>query len=820
MAPQRSSPLAAPLRLINNRLSSTPTWQLPQVVPSLATTLAACGPVFSRMDEPTAKDGSDESMLVHRIKTRISTLLQDKDPKARWAALVLVKATIEAGGLAVLRGSSAWIRRMIDILGRPESSSTKKLILVTLTRCFLLVQGQQSLTRELTTPVLPAFLTACVKILNGSKNVDESLNLITLQALNELLPHHPASFRPFQNQIRSCILPMLAPTPSSLEELDAHRDVERLCAVTAAIADTARRTCVLLSVCAPKKTEADEWAKSFRLVCETIHLTADRVFRAFIEDRRPAGNQDLTQASGDTVSSLENDPMELSGWIGIPGGIERLAGLLKTLQAFLVTSTNYPVAIPVGLIVDVFNRLMSIHPGMSGAQINVEITRGEREGLLQGLPHVHAIAISLVSSLIARLKRGAASFYQEILESCMWIFDLEHSSFELRVAVYRATRLLIDLFGLAIPESLNSLLSICLTRCCEDILPSAIRSQENQSNQVHEKKSTTNGVNHTSADAYLHSALKHPSPEQLPTQVQTTAAGLISVALRNLPDRSIACAVRARIDRTVLLAADQDMLLASILYPPTSGQQNRRSTSLLPFLAREYPGSFQGEALMRPRMPVIQMSQDSMDLMDESVRNSESEEPTYDQLYSGSGVSNVDLPERRYIVEDSNQAEDEPQGAVAATMSNDLTSPSYTQPVSTDVSMVEVPETQPISAATSNKRLRAHAIDDQPAVQRSNASFPETGQPTVTDPKAKRARLAASVDLSDPLKSTRSTHEEESKVPVIAGPKPINAANPQMEAGVQADAPSDSEDSAIPEIYTSLDSDDEDDESDLNEAPS
>lgn len=70
------------------------------------------------IEEPNQKKSQSElSVLVHKFRTQLSTLLQDRSKEARWAAVVLLKATIEAGGWSVLRSSDKWVRALLGLIG-------------------------------------------------------------------------------------------------------------------------------------------------------------------------------------------------------------------------------------------------------------------------------------------------------------------------------------------------------------------------------------------------------------------------------------------------------------------------------------------------------------------------------------------------------------------------------------------------------------------------------------------------------------------------------------------------------------------------------
>lgn len=107
-----------PLRMVTQRLSSTPTEQLPYIVPQLANTLFLCRPTLSASNRSHKdKDGAESAVLAHKFKTKITALLQDKSVEARWAGVVLVKATIEVGGWEILKDAGTWVRGISGILG-------------------------------------------------------------------------------------------------------------------------------------------------------------------------------------------------------------------------------------------------------------------------------------------------------------------------------------------------------------------------------------------------------------------------------------------------------------------------------------------------------------------------------------------------------------------------------------------------------------------------------------------------------------------------------------------------------------------------------
>lgn len=65
----------------------------------------------------SSSEGETEAAIqVHKLKTRLNSLLQDRKYECRWTAVVLVKAYVEAGQWEALRGCEPLVRSMIGIL--------------------------------------------------------------------------------------------------------------------------------------------------------------------------------------------------------------------------------------------------------------------------------------------------------------------------------------------------------------------------------------------------------------------------------------------------------------------------------------------------------------------------------------------------------------------------------------------------------------------------------------------------------------------------------------------------------------------------------
>lgn len=121
---------ATSLRAVTHRLTTTPVDQLPQIASFLATSLSDCGELLSApQGQKVGKNDSDTAIQLHKLKTRLASLLQDRTLEGRWTAVVLVKATLEAGQWEILRGYEPIVRSLIGILA-VSSYIRAKIVLV------------------------------------------------------------------------------------------------------------------------------------------------------------------------------------------------------------------------------------------------------------------------------------------------------------------------------------------------------------------------------------------------------------------------------------------------------------------------------------------------------------------------------------------------------------------------------------------------------------------------------------------------------------------------------------------------------------------
>ncbi|OAL69501.1 hypothetical protein A7D00_6621 [Trichophyton violaceum] len=596
------------LRAAVHNLCTIPVKELTSTAEYIATTISESSAILSVPANQGQSAGEpDKAGLLQKLKARITSLLQDKTVEGRWAGVVIMKATVESGRWEILRGCEPWARYILAILGKPDPLSLKKLSILCLTRIFQLTHPYPTLTREITTPMLPQFITACLNTIStpsGTKNrilkYGNSLVDTVLCSFLTLLPNHPTIFRPFLTQLQTLVLPLVA--SSNTQNV-----------IPQSTRWAAQQLFVSLHQCAPKNTGNEEWAKAIRTTILSAHRTTDHLFRSIVEHWKsvdstlPQGT--CNRPSHFIVGDFGIGPLELPPWSGIQQGTGRLVGLLELLSSFLKSRSNSTVSIPVGSILDLTCRLGSIAPpsisGEHGASINPEISRDEREALLSVIPPMHAASMGVLQSLLETFGTENLSIARSCLEQIIWMFTSSNPARSVREAAYKCFVAPLTILGpsLTKPDVLS--LVPVLQTACSDIVPpkdSAIVT----GNTTSGGKGTSTSTGTTDADAFLQNKSKlSPGHSNETGPLADSAVRLLLATITYVQIEYIPLSVRAKIDRTSILAGNSDLMVACVLNPIPSTESQRGHPSILPFLARSQPSNSRVEGLLRPRMPVI-----------------------------------------------------------------------------------------------------------------------------------------------------------------------------------------------------------------------
>ncbi|KAF2841578.1 hypothetical protein M501DRAFT_1000840 [Patellaria atrata CBS 101060] len=790
---------SAALRSLTFRISSVPIERLPSLVPYLCATLTSCRAVLSS-PQTAQLSGSKESLetavTIHKFKTQVSSLLQDRTVDGRWVAVVLVKCTVELGGWEVLQDCGSWVRSLLNILSKHGPPSTKKLCIITLTRIFVLTRDYPTLTREITTPSLPAYIASCLNNLSPSAKQSPTNGKLldaVLECFNCLIPRHPTIFRTYVGQIRSIISSYIAPTPSNaLNKGHTFPDHQNQYA-SRSTRHHAQRVWVQLHHCAPKSASAVDWEEALKTTIQSIHSTADQIFRAVIEDWESVASVVSTIQSGQTrdhiPSETDTNPIGLPSWSGIWAGAERISGLIELLREFIITSNSPSIILRVGLIMDLFNRIFSltVPQGRSSDQLqvsvrlNTQIEKDERESMWLILPGIHTVTVKVVSALIERMEISLLPLAQILLDQLIWVFDAEEQDADLRSSIYHATSQLLNLIGPCLSKETVTSLRTIIRACCRDLDVEIQQADQKQTSNAQEKgfgsKASTN------ADAFLPNINPTtPRPAINNTTLRASAERLLPVLLSKLPTTYVTVPLRSQMDRIAVMSQHKDAMVASVLKPPK--KVGHGGQSILPLLARSFPESSEVEAILRPRFPPIRVA---FDTNDGSLEEEDQEDKKMDDVEQISEAVNdrVDTLAEHRINQANADIKPMPPYTPGPSINEPVNTSHVENPASENVSNTNgsiLPKSSPVPSETLWPKRPSMANESLPE---NNSSVPAppaaSTEPTTNLPSfpsndsssaarekmvSPRARSSQQVEFSN-LEGPEGDSEEEDEVPAL-----------------------------------------------------
>lgn len=113
------APISSPdLKVLCRKLTSLQPNQLLRQLPTLNNHVLRSKEVLSAPQDPkAAKDDSNQtSVLVHKLKTTVTTLLNGRSREGRLVAISLVKAVVDVAGWEGIRSSEPWVRGLMAIV--------------------------------------------------------------------------------------------------------------------------------------------------------------------------------------------------------------------------------------------------------------------------------------------------------------------------------------------------------------------------------------------------------------------------------------------------------------------------------------------------------------------------------------------------------------------------------------------------------------------------------------------------------------------------------------------------------------------------------
>jgi pre-rRNA-processing protein RIX1 len=98
------------------QLLNAPNFALLRCLPEMQRQVQRCQVPLSTSSESITKSDPTTAVLVHKLKTCLTSFLNSRIPEQRLTAVVLIKAVIEVGGWEVLRTSEPWVRGLLSVL--------------------------------------------------------------------------------------------------------------------------------------------------------------------------------------------------------------------------------------------------------------------------------------------------------------------------------------------------------------------------------------------------------------------------------------------------------------------------------------------------------------------------------------------------------------------------------------------------------------------------------------------------------------------------------------------------------------------------------
>ncbi|KAI1808436.1 rRNA processing/ribosome biogenesis-domain-containing protein [Daldinia bambusicola] len=635
------SALPPELRSLCRRLTATKAEQLPALLPSLLRDLLRCKEPLSRPHEAKASDNSSEAtVLVHKLKTQISTLLNSRTSQGRFLGVALVKATVETGGWECLRTSESWIRGLLSVLQRKDPAVIKDLCVVTLVKIYTLMHAYPTLVREIVTPTLPTFGTACLQILkppatSKAAKAPNSLIETIFEGFSAIIPLYPTTLRQFTSKLRVELRAYIASTISDST------------IVPASLQRSSRRLAIRLHMTAVKGGDSTEWTKNLDTLITMFHSTADQVFRAVQENWESVSGQ----PSESTPQKIDFDkdpqgggdgPDQLPSWTGIYAGSERLLGLLYFISEYLRYFTKVTVTIPVSAIVDVVTRISSIMPPVPGneksasIQMNPAVGREEKDELWAVFPDIQFAAMKLLFTATQRLGRNFLPLAQISLEQLLRMFESSHRLPEIRAISFLLTREILQLCGPTMEKLTVEGLSLIIKACCRDLLGSGGHLKHPRQ----PASSAQNGLKSKSAsqnaDAFLGNSAEDESISvSLNAEHISAATALLTTLFSHVPQQHLPSSLRAHMLKTAVLCRIKDAQVASVLHP-VRDKSGRTPAVILPYLIQQFPRDESVEVLRFNFRPIATGPRsDNMDIDETPIEDASEDESPMDGVSFG-----------------------------------------------------------------------------------------------------------------------------------------------------------------------------------------
>lgn len=473
---------------------------------------------------------------------------------------------------------------------KSDPAASKELAVVTLTRIYTLLQPYQTLVREIATPTIPAFATACLQMIKPSdpgQLPTTPLNVVETmcEAFTTLIPLYPATFRPSSSQTMAALRLYLAPTVS-----DNYT-------VPSSLSHSARHLAATQHFVAAKSGGSEEWAKLVTGIIDELHATVSQVFRAIEESWEPTAGVAQTQVEMDQPHPVGGSEKEqLPPWEGVHAGSQRIIGLFGYLSACLTHSSKGPVALSLTKLTDVITRVCLVarlspksQSWDQALQTRARIGREEKEELWSAIPDIHIAALRFTQTLFKRLGEDMVPYASEELDHLTRVTMSGMSVPTVRATSYSTLNDILLAAGPTLSKSMVDMLGAIIGAVCRDLQEDVghLKPPKKASNTATESKK--NGLT-TNTDLFLKKteSTTEERPAVLDPEHKRAASTILATLLSHLPQQHLKPSHRSLLDQTAVLTQNRDAMLASVLNPYTD-PRGRKFASILPHMIQLFP---------------------------------------------------------------------------------------------------------------------------------------------------------------------------------------------------------------------------------------
>ena len=459
-----------------------------------------------------------------------------------------------------------------------------------LVKIFTLMHQYPTLVREIATPNLSPFATACLQILKppvSSKVGKAPYSLVetVFEAISTLVVLYPTTLRQFAAKFRAEVRSYLVPTISDSV------------IVPASLQESSRRLAIRLHMTVAKGGDSTEWTRHVEELVKTLNSTADQVFRAVQENwesttghRPQAVNIDIEpQGGGDT-------PDQFPRWIGVQAGGERIIGLLDFIGDYLRCRTQAAVTIPITSISDIASRISSIKSPSPGNEksdsgmMNPAIGREERDELWTIFPDIQIAGMRMHIALAQRLGKNYIPLAPAALDQTLRVFQSTYRLPAARATAFILVKEILQLCGPTLPKFTVDSLVLLMKCCCRDLLGAAghLKKPKPQGTSDGRGAKTKTTISQN-ADAFLPGkAQDDVISVSLSAEHLSAANLLLTTVFCHLPQQHIPSSLRTQMLKTAILCQNRDAQVASILHPARD-RSGRMPQVILPYLSRQFP---------------------------------------------------------------------------------------------------------------------------------------------------------------------------------------------------------------------------------------